>query len=122
MLMPSSLSTPSCLHYAAPTTTFPLKVCHLDAKATHSAIPDDAIAIAYATLKPSIYARMIPGTSSAGKDFRISVTPTRITAAGETEGAVMASRLMRMLVKATSPAETKKAPPMVWQTVREGYC
>lgn len=48
---------------------------------------------------------------------RISVIPIAATAAGFTDGAVEGSVCKRTFVNAASPAETKKAPPIVWVTV-----
>ena len=56
---------------------------------------------------------MMPGITEVGNMLRISVTPVAATSAGFTVGAVEGSFCRRLLVKAASPAETKKAPPMV---------
>lgn len=54
---------------------------------------------------------------SSGKTSRSSVAPVATTMAGLRFGAVEGRRAMRRLVKAVWPADTKKAPPIVWKTV-----
>jgi hypothetical protein len=54
--------------------------------------------------------------TSDGKTFRNSVMPVPMTCDTLTVGAVDGSFWIRTLVNADWPAETKKAPPIVWKT------
>ena len=65
---------------------------------------------------PSTYASRMKGKSLALKVDRTSVAPVPMTVKGLTDGSVALSFLVKRDSKALSPAETKKAPPMVCMT------
>jgi hypothetical protein len=75
-----------------------------------------AIATINAVWMPSTYARRMNGMSLAAKVDRTSVAPVPMTLRGSTEGSVWRSFFVRTDSKAASPAETRKAPPMVCTT------
>lgn len=81
-----------------------------------NAMPEKAIATANAALMPTIYARRIPGSTSAEKTSCSPDAPVAITNAGLTVGAVFGSVASSLLMKAACPADVLKAPPMVWKT------
>jgi hypothetical protein len=65
---------------------------------------------------PSTYARRIKGMSAGAKTVRTSVAPVPMTFIGLTDGSDSRSFLVRTASKALSPAETRKAPPIVCTT------
>lgn len=80
--------------------------------------PANAIANANDNFSPSMYASTTPESSSAENTARNSVAPVATTKAGLTPGARTGARASNRLVYAAWPAETKKAPPIVWKTER----
>ena len=78
--------------------------------------PANAIANANDSFSPSMYASTTPGSSSAENTARNWVAPVATTKAGLTPGARIGTRASNRLVYAAWPAETKKAPPIVWKT------
>ena len=78
--------------------------------------PANATASANDSFSPSMYASTTPGSCSAENTARNSVAPVATTKAGLTPGARIGTRASNRLVYAVWPAETKKAPPIVWKT------
>lgn len=105
-------------HYTAAPGTFGLTFRHFANTAMGKVTPANAIANANDSFSPSMYASTTPGSSSAEKTARNWVAPVATTKAGLTPGARIGTRASNRLVYAAWPAETKKAPPIVWKTER----
>lgn len=68
---------------------FKLIFFHGTMKLTRKAVPTSPTETAKAALRPSMYDRMTPGSSSAEKTERRSEAPVARTSSGETPGALV---------------------------------
>lgn len=101
---------------ACPSSTAGSNVPQFAMNAIIVAAPANAIDTINAVWIPFTYALRIIGTSVAVNTFRISVAPVPMTLGGLMPASDWRRYSLSLATKALWPAETRKAPPMVWTT------